>query len=260
MKIRALVTILGLAGAIAAPTSLAHAQDTLKVGMDPLYEPFSFQTPDGKLTGFDYEVSSALCEAIEVTCNIMAIPYDGSIAALQSGQIDTLINTYAMTPERKEKFTMVGPYIKPTFRFITTKNSHIDGTLATLKGKTVGMEKGGEHIHKYIKATFGEEVTVQLYDQVNEAMLDLDTGRIDAVLGDENQLYYAYAKKDPSSYKMVGERASDPKFFGEGQGFMLRKGDEKWAGKLKTALDTIIKNGKYDAISKKYFGRNILTN
>ncbi|WP_318877506.1 transporter substrate-binding domain-containing protein [Sinorhizobium meliloti] len=258
MKMQKLLLVIGMAGMIALSAQPADAKDTLKVGMDPLFEPFSFQTPDGRLTGFDFEISSALCEAIDVTCDIQAIPYDGAMTALRSGQIDALINTYAMTKERLEKFTMVGPYIRPTFRLIVPKDSSIDGTEASLKGKTIGIEKGASAIVQYTADTYARFATIQPYEQINDAILDLNSGRIDAVFGDENQLFYAYAKKQPDAFKMVGESVRDPKYFGEGQGFMLRKGDDKWAAKLQTALETIVKNGKYDEISRKYFERSIL--
>ncbi|MER9708531.1 transporter substrate-binding domain-containing protein [Mesorhizobium sp. M0204] len=259
MKMQKLLMLIGMAGVLAMMTQVVSAKDVLKVGMDPLYEPFSFLTPDGKLTGFDYEISSALCEAIDVTCDIQAIPYEGSISALQSGQIDALINTYTMSKERMQKFTMVGPYIRPTWRYIVRADSDIDGTEATLKGKTIGVEKSqGGSSSKYADDTYKKYATEQQYDQVNQAILDLKAGRIDAVLGDENQLFYAYAKKQPSTYKMTGESLHIPG--SEEQGFMLRKGDDKWAERLKTALDAIVKSGKYDQLSKKYFGKNILSN
>ncbi|RWD42119.1 transporter substrate-binding domain-containing protein [Mesorhizobium sp.] len=258
MKMQKLLMMLGVTGVLALATQSAIAKDTLKVGMDPVFEPFSFQTPDGQLTGFDFEISNALCEAIDVTCDVQAIPYDGSISALLSGQIDALINTYAMTEERLKKFTMVGPYIRPTFRLVVDANSTIDGGEDSLKGKVVGVEKGSAL--GYAHDVYGKYMTVREYDQINDAILDLNTGRLDAVFGDENQLFYGYVRKQPGTYKMTGERVKNPKYFGQGQGFMLRKGDDKWAERLKTALDIIVKNGKYDEISQRYFGRNILNN
>ncbi|MES0220121.1 transporter substrate-binding domain-containing protein [Mesorhizobium sp. C280B] len=112
-----------------------------------------------------------------MTCDIKAIPYDGSISALQSGQIDALINTYAMSKERQEKFTMVGPYIRPTFRLIVGANSKVDGTEATLLGKAIGVERGSAANLKYANATFSNYATIQQYDQINDAILDLNTGR-----------------------------------------------------------------------------------
>jgi len=40
---------------------------------------------------------------------------------------------------------------------------------------------------------------------------------------------------------------------GEGAGVALRKGDTELINKVNAALDAIFKNGKYDAINKKYF-------
>ncbi|MER9877282.1 transporter substrate-binding domain-containing protein [Mesorhizobium sp. M0195] len=260
MKMPKLLMILGVVGTFALGAQSASAKDTLKVGMDPLWEPFSFQTPGGELAGFDFEISNALCKAMDVTCDIQAVAGDGQIAALQSGQIDVIINTTAMTKERLEKFTMVGPYIRPTFRLMVSANSSIDGSEASLKGKTLGIEKSASAIVKYSGDTFAKFMTVQPYDQISGAILDLNAGRVDAVFSDENQLVYGYAKKQPDVYKMVGRSINDPKYWGQGQGFMLRKDEGDWAARLKAALDTIVKNGEYDKISQKWFGRNILNN
>ncbi|MER8377091.1 transporter substrate-binding domain-containing protein [Mesorhizobium sp. M1406] len=257
MKIQKLLMILAVIGSFALNAQAASAKDTLKVGMDPLFEPFSFQTADGKLNGFDFEISNALCKAMDVVCDIQAIAGNGESAALQAGQIDVLINTFAMTKERLEKFTMVGPYIRPTFRLMVNPNSSIDGSEASLRGKTLGIEKSAAAIVKYSGDKFAKFMTVQPYEQINDAILDLDTGRVDAVFGDENQLFYGYVKKRPGAYKIVGPSINDPEYFGVGQGFMLRKGDN-WAPRLKTALDTIVENGEYDKISQRWFGRNIL--
>lgn len=261
MKMQKLLTIAGLLGALTLMSQAAWAKDTLKVGMDPLYAPFSFQTPDGELTGFDFEISSALCEAIDVTCEIKAIPYEGSVSALQSGQIDTLINTYPMTKERLEQYTMVGPYIRPTARLLVAADSAIDGTEATLNGKVLGIEKStSANGNRWVYENYGKYMTVQEYDQINDAVLDLKAGRVDAIFGDENQMSFAYVKGHEAEFKLAGESRFIPEYFGQGQGFVLRKGDEKWAKLLGTALDEIVKNGKYDQISQKYFGRNLLAN
>ncbi|MDQ0564354.1 ABC-type amino acid transport substrate-binding protein, partial [Rhizobium mesoamericanum] len=235
MKMQKLLMILGVVGIFALAAQSASAKDTIKVGMDPLWEPFSFQTPDGELTGFDFEISNALCKAMDVTCDIQAVAGDGQVAALQSGQIDVIINTAAMTKERLEKFTMVGPYIRPTFRLITNANSSIDGSETSLEGKVLGIEKSAAAA-RYTDDKYAKFMTVQGYNQISGAILDLNTGRVDAVFGDENQLYYGYVKKQPDVYKMVGPSVNDPEYFGTGQGFMLRKNEHNWAERLKTAL------------------------
>ncbi|MDX0321800.1 transporter substrate-binding domain-containing protein [Sinorhizobium meliloti] len=261
MKILKLLMATGILCAPAVMAPVSYAKDALKVGMDPLYAPFSFQTPNGKLTGFDFEISNALCDAIDVTCEITAIPYEGSISALQSGQIDTLINTYPMTKERLEQYTMVGPYIRPTARLLVTADSMIDDTELTLKGKVLGIEKStSANGNRWIYENYGKYMTVREYDQINEAVLDLKAGRVDAVFGDDNQMTFAYVKGHESEFKLAGESRFIPEYFGQGQGFVLRKGDEKWAKQLRTALDQIIKSGKYHEISQKYFGRNLLKN
>lgn len=58
-----------LAAAISALCVSAFAQGKdLKVAIDATYEPFTFKTADGKPTGFDVDIASALCEQIKRKC------------------------------------------------------------------------------------------------------------------------------------------------------------------------------------------------
>ena len=67
----------------AAPASAAApAPAVLKVAIDATYEPFTFKTADGKPTGFDVDIASAVCEEIKRKCEFVEQPWDGMIPGL----------------------------------------------------------------------------------------------------------------------------------------------------------------------------------
>jgi len=244
----------GVFGAIvlAAPLD-AKAQDTLKVGMDANYAPFSMIDTSGNLTGFDHDISQALCDAMKVTCDIQAVPYQGTFPALEAGKIDVVINSYEMTPERAAKYDLVGPYILGGARYMTLADSPIDGSEESLRGKSLGVESSSS-TGVYAEKELASKMSVVQYDQINNAVLDLRNGRVDLVLGGQTVMETGFMKAEPGVFKFVGE----PIYLGKGGGFILTKNNQTWTARLTDALASIIKSGRYAEISNQYFGRNVL--
>jgi len=61
---------------------------------------FHFALPDGTLSGFDVDLSRAICEELKITCTIQARRYDTLIDALNSDQGDALMAATASIRKR----------------------------------------------------------------------------------------------------------------------------------------------------------------
>jgi arginine/ornithine transport system substrate-binding protein len=76
---------IALLGALALSmlSSLAMAAETkpLRIGIEAAYPPFAFKTPEGNITGFDYDIGVALCEEMKVECQWIEQEFDGLIPA-----------------------------------------------------------------------------------------------------------------------------------------------------------------------------------
>lgn len=90
------------------------------------------------------------------------------------------------------------------------------------------------------------------YDSDLTALMDLPTGRLDAVITDQ-MVGYLVIKEGAVNIKDVGEPLTH-----DDQAIAVRKEDEELLKKLNQALDEIVKDGTYDRISEKWFGRSIL--
>ncbi len=230
---------------------------TLRIGVEGAYPPFSSVNKDGKLEGFDIEIAEALCKNMSTECKLIKQDWDGIIPALIARKYDAIVASMSMTDERKEKVDFTNHYYKSPARFIHKKNGASDEiSAAGLKGKSVGVQRGTVS-DKFITGTFGEGVDIKRYGTQEEAYLDLNAGRLDFVFADAFVLLEFLNSDNGKDYEFIGDGYSDPKYFGEGIGIAIRKGDTELTDKLNKAIAGIRADGTYDTIRKKYFDFDI---
>lgn len=240
-----------------ALTGSATAQQARKltVGFDGSYPPFASIGKDGKLMGFEVDLVNAICSEIKAQCELQNVPYDGIFASLEAGKIDIIAAGLNINDERKQKYLMPGPYLKGPLAFLVPAKANLSATPDGLKGKTVGTV-GGSIFEKYMREKVGSAVNVQTYDSMDAAVLDLDAGRVAAVLGEEPQLLVSYVQAKPDVYK-IAATVTEPAYMGQGKGMVLRKADTALSESVSKAVDTIIASGKQTELTTKWFGKAI---
>ena len=118
-----------------------------------------------------------------------------------------------------------------------------------LKGKKVGVQNGTTH-QKFITDKHPEITTVP-YDSYQNAKLDLQNGRIDAVFGD-TAVVTEWLKSNPK-LAAVGDKVTDKAYFGTGLGIAVRQGNTDLQQKFNAALEKVKKDGTYQTIYNKWF-------
>ena len=245
--------------ALALGAAQAHAKDWTKVriGVEGAYPPFSQVTADGKLVGFDIDIANALCDQMKVECQLVPQDWDGIIPALNARKYDAIIASMSITDERKEKVDFTNKYYQTPAKFVRKKGSGIEITKEGLKGKAVGVQRATIH-DRFVSEVYGDEVEVKRYGSQDEVYLDMVAGRIDLMLADSVALGDGFLKsEDGTDYEFVGPDFTDPKYFGEGAGIAIRKGEDELREMLNAAIDAIRANGVYKSIQDKYFNFNV---
>ncbi|MEP0452317.1 MAG: transporter substrate-binding domain-containing protein, partial [Roseibium sp.] len=79
------------AAALAAIALPLAAQDTLRIGVEGAYPPFSSKESDGTLVGFDIEIAKALCAEMQRECELVEQEWDGMIPALKARKFDAIV-------------------------------------------------------------------------------------------------------------------------------------------------------------------------
>jgi len=216
--------------------------------MSGLYKPFNYKD-GGKLVGFDVEIGAALAERMGMEPNPVTNPWETIIEGLKAGKYDAIIGSMAITDERKQQVDFSKPYYRSGAQVFVGADNEAIKSPDDIKGKKIGVVKASTF--KDVAVKYTDEKNVTGYDSDVIALQDLTTGRIDAVITD--QMVGFEAMKNGLKIKDVG----DPLWVDE-MAIPVNKGNTELLQKINTALDEIIKDGTYDKISEKWFGRSIL--
>ncbi len=223
----------------------ASAQTKLRIGTEGAYPPFNNLTSDGKLEGFDVDIARALCEEMKVECEFVTQDWDGIIPALIAGKFDAIVASMSITDERRQQVDFTNKYYANRLNFVAPKSSGFSPE--NVGSAAIGVQQGT------ISASFAEETykdaDVKAYPTQLEAWADMESGRVDAVLGDFGVQYEWINGDGAACCEFKGEAVSS----GDEIGIALRKGDTELAAKFNAAIDAIRANGKYKEINAKYF-------
>ena len=88
---------------------------------------------------------------------------------------------------------------------------------------------------------------------IAEYKLDIDSGRVDAVIDDVIVLTEWLKSDAGTCCKLLGTLTPDPVINGEGAGIAIRKGETELRDMFNTAIAAIRENGTYKTINDKYF-------
>jgi arginine/ornithine transport system substrate-binding protein len=257
-QMKRLLMLVALASLVlVAGTAAAKEWKKVRIGVEGAYPPFSYMTPGGELAGFDIDIAKALGEAMGAEVTLIAQDWDGIIPALLAKKYDAIIASMSVTEERKKKVAFSNKYYNTPAKFIVKKGVMPDFSREAIKGKNIGVQRATIH-DRYLTDNYGKDVKIKRYGTQDEAYLDLTAGRVDLLLADSVALSDGFLKKpDGANYQFIGPDLSDPKWFGDGAGIAIRKGDTDLVEKFNMAIDKIRANGTYKTIQDKYFDFNV---
>src|SRR6201996_7369934 len=209
------------------------AAQTLRIGTEGAYPPFEYRDASGALKGMDVEIGNALCARMKVTCQFMPQDFDGLIPAIKAGKIDLIISSLSMTPDRAKVIDFTKPYYLSPSQFVALTSSGITDDPVTLKGKTIAVQSGTNH-QAYMEQRL-PDIAVKAYNTVQEAELDLESGRVDAMLADKLLMYdWLEESGKDKCFDYVGKPLVDPLVTGQ-IGIGVKKGNTALGASLNGA-------------------------
>ncbi len=241
---------IALAGAAYAGSNLDEVKkaNTLKIGTEGTYAPFTYHDASGKLVGFDVEIGEAIAKKIGVKPEFVEGKWDGLIAGLDAKRYDAVINQVGITEARKKKYDFSEPYIASKAVLIVKQNNDAIKSFADLKGKK-SAQSLTSNFGKIAEANGAELVGTDGFDQSIQLVL---TGRADATINDSLSFLDFKKHKPDAPVKVVATEAN-----ADFSGIIIRKGEPELLEAINKALADIKADGTYDAISKKYFGEDV---
>ncbi|MFA4084406.1 ABC transporter permease subunit [Mycobacteroides salmoniphilum] len=219
------------------------AQETLRVGTEGVYAPFSFHDErTGELTGYDVDVARAVGEKLGRPVEFVEIPWDAIFAGLDSERFDVVANQVTITSERKTKYDLSKPYAVGEGVIVTRADDNTIHTLADVRGK-VAAENATSNWSQIARDAGARVETVEGFTQ---SITLLSQGRVDVVINDSIAVYAYLASTGDPAVKIAGTTGERSE-----QGFAARK-NSGLLPELDKALDQLSADGTLTRISEKY--------
>lgn len=221
----------------------------LRIAMSGAFPPFSFVDEQNQVVGFDVDIGSELAKRLGVKPVIVTTAWDGIIAGLISGKYDTVVGSMTITAEREKAIDFVGPYYHGGRGAFVAEGSTVQ-SLDELSGKTVAVTLGETH-EKWSRDHAGW--TVNTYKGLPELLLELRSGRVDAIVADAIPVLVAI-KNNGEKLRQLPIPGTDGT---ENVGIAIRKDNPELKQAMQKALDDMQADGTYEKISMKWIGRDI---
>lgn len=230
-----------------------EAKGTLVVGCDDGFPPMGFVGDNDEITGFDIELAQAVAEKLGVEAKVKAIDWPSKEMSLNSGKIDVIWNGYTINKERNGQVEFTKPYLNNKQVIVVLKDS-ASMTKADLAGKVVAAQEDSSGLDAIQgDEEFANSVSgVNTYAQYLPALMDLQNGRVEAVVIDNVVIDYVM-NQTPGVYRVLDEDMGS-EYYGIG----CRKDGVALREAIDTALDEMAEDGTLDQLSSKWFGSNIV--
>ena len=229
------------------------------IGFDNTFVPMGFQDKSGKDVGFDIDLANAVFEKYGIKVQWQAINWDLKETELKNGNIDLIWNGYSKTDERESIVQFTEQYMVNEQVIVVKKSKNIKA-ISDLKDKVLGAQNGSSGYDTFnsnpeVLKTIVKNNDATQYESFNEALIDLENDRIDALLIDK--VYANYYLKQQN--KLDDFDILNAGFESEAFAVGARKADITLVNKINEAFYELYREGKFQEISNKWFGEDVAT-
>ena len=161
----------------------------IKVGTSADYPPFESVDASGNKIGFDIDLMTEIAKRLGVKIEWVDMPFDSLIAAVQEGKIDASISAFNYSEERDQTIDFSDAYYTSEDAFTVAEG--FAGTIANPEdvanfkvGVQTGTTQDGWLTDTLVATGKLPEENLFRYDRVDQAMLDLQNGRIEVMMSD----------------------------------------------------------------------------
>lgn len=229
----------------------AQAVETIKI-LTEEYPPFNF-TDKGKITGLGTEVVQAVLKEINIEGQFQSLPWARAYETAQTTE-NVLLYSINRSKDREKLFKWVGQITPTDFYLFSLKSRNIHLTnldeAKPLQIGTVNQDIGEQYLASQ-GFSLGHNLQSSARYELNYEKLK--SGRIDLWVMNELGAYYMsrQAGDDPALVLSKALRIAELSGGGNYMAFGLKTPDAM-VERFRKGLESIKKNGTYDALQKKW--------
>lgn len=199
--------------------------------------------------GFDIDTANFVAGKLGVaTQNITWKPIDSDarIAALEEGEVDLVVDTFSITPEREQRIAFSQPYFVAHQDLLIRRNDDSITGPQTLNGKTLCAASGTTSAD-YVKSNYKGRITLREVPSWSECVRNLVNGDVDAVSTDD--LILAGFALENNAVRFVNAPISDERY-----GVGIRQDDVTGCEDVNKAITEMYQDGTAAVLLRRWFG------
>lgn len=239
---------------LSSKAAFADEKKVLNVGCEGAFAPFTYINDQGEITGFDIDLIKVLAEEMGYEVKINVMPFDGLIPSLMTGSIDLIISGFSILEQRAKMVDFSNPYYLCGMSYvIDKKNALIFDSYEKLDGHPVCTQlasAGTTFTQKFLKGAEDK-----IFNSPPETYIELGNERCVAAIHDKPVNDFFLNKDTSGRFTSIEITKNINK---EYYGIAVQKGNSKLLKEVNDALENTSKNGKFEEVSRKWFGINIL--
>ncbi len=223
--------------------------DSIKFGIaaEP-YPPASYQDESGKWVGWEIDLIKAYCTEAKLDCEIVPIPWETIFTDLTAGKVDAIMSSITINAVRMKIVDFTAKYCESATNsmVLARKTTEIDGSIDSIKGKSVAAQIGTTHAMYAEKHFTNVASQIKTYQTQGEAYRAVAEGEVDAVLASADDISsFLSSKEGDACCGITGEVEPDPAIFGDGLGIGIRKGDAALKAKFDAAIQSVKSSNRF---------------
>jgi len=222
-----------------------QSRGTLKVGMLVDFPPYGLMNEQNQPDGYDADVAKLLAKDMGIKLQLVPVTGPNRIPYLLSGQVDVLVASLGITPERAKSVDFSAPYAAITIG-VYGKDDVKVAKPEDLAGKTIAVARASTQDTAVTKVA-PPSATLRRFDSDAAALQALISGQVPLV-GCSNVCYLTIQKLAPGKYNKKFELSSQV------QGIAVKPGEQKLLGRVNEFIEKIKANGELDKVNQKWLG------
>ncbi len=230
--------------AIETPQTLKEG--FLQAGSDTAFPPMEFSDGAGGYIGFDVDLCAAIAKKMGVELEVVSTAWDGIIPNLMGDRFDIIMSAMSITPEREEQINFTDPYLPGILAISAPKDAPV-AEAAELEGKVVGVQV--DTTGQFAVEEIAGVKEIKKYGTILEAFMDMDAGRVEAVVNDEPVNAYVIATNTSYNEKFAntGGIVTDNSY-----GYAIKKENTALQAAMNIALQELRDEGVYQKLLDKW--------
>lgn len=236
-------------------SSQSAAQEVIRVGISTSFKPFNFIDENGEVSGFNADVSRAICNKMQVTCEFVTLPFPSIVPALERNEIQLAASNLLKTPERIRRINFTDKYYRSTTSLVGPIEDSFKDPMVLLQDRSqrILVTRASTQWQYLKEHSHGEIVS---FDTLREAMTGLQEGAGDYLLMPTLFALNYLQQPENSHLDFIGLPIDHPSL--EGDVHMgLSKLRPDLQERTNKALRHLVDSGELRALIDKYFPFNV---